>query len=428
MNEWFKKAKLGLFIHYGIYAVKGVAESWSFYNGKISYEDYMAQAEGFSASKLDMKNWAELAEEAGAKYAVFTTKHHDGMALFDTKYSDLNILKKTPVKRDLVAEYVDAFREKGIKIGLYYSLIDWSHPDYPSVYQGGVIPEDKSQCNHFSSPKDGVQDEKRWKNFLEFDRNQLKELLTNYGNVDLLWFDGDWERSAAQWGLPEFKDYLLSFNKDLIINSRLAGYGDYLTPEQGLPVKRPEGEWEFCTTINDSWGYQQDDNHYKSPGQVIRIFVDTITMGGNLLLDIGPREDGSVDERQINVLRELGSFIRENEEAIYNTNAGLPFNYFAGGSTVSEDGKTLYLFVYDIPREAICIKGLCNKIESVKILSTGKELTHDVQGGAAWFNIPGLTWISLTPADCGKYMTVLKVELDSPLTLYSGEGAVISQN
>ncbi len=428
MNEWFKKAKLGLFIHYGIYAVKGVAESWSFYNGKISYEDYMAQAEGFSASKLDMKNWAELAVEAGAKYAVFTTKHHDGMALFDTKYSDLNILKQTPVKRDLVAEYVDAFREKGIKIGLYYSLIDWSHPDYPSVYQGGVIPEDKSQCNHFSSPKDGVQDEKRWENFLEFDRNQLKELLTNYGNVDLLWFDGDWERSAEQWGLPEFKDYLLSFNKDIIINSRLAGYGDYLTPEQGLPVKRPEGEWEFCTTINDSWGYQQDDNHYKSPGQVIRIFVDTITMGGNLLLDIGPREDGSVDERQINVLRELGSFIRENEEAIYNTNAGLPFNYFAGGSTVSEDGKTLYLFVYDIPREAICIKGLCNKIESVKILSTGKELTHDVQGGAAWFNIPGLTWISLTPADCGKYMTVLKVELDSPLTLYSGEGAVISQN
>ena len=273
-----------------------------------------------------------------------------------------------------------------------------------------------------------MQDEKRWKNFLEFDRNQLKELLTNYGNVDLLWFDGDWERSAEQWGLPEFKDYLLSFNKDIIINSRLAGHGDYLTPEQGLPVKRPEGEWEFCTTINDSWGYQQDDNHYKSPGQVIRIFVDTITMGGNLLLDIGPREDGSVDERQINVLRELGSFIRENEEAIYNTNAGLPFNYFAGGSTVSEDGKTLYLFVYDIPREAICIKGLCNKIESVKILSTGKELTHDVQGGAAWFNIPGLTWISLTPADCGKYMTVLKVELDSPLTLYSGEGAVISQN
>lgn len=428
MNEWFKKAKLGIFIHYGIYAVKGVAESWSFYNGKISYEDYMAQAEGFSASKLDMKNWAELAEEAGAKYAVFTTKHHDGMALFDTKYSDLNILKQTPVKRDLVAEYVDAFREKGIKIGLYYSLIDWSHPDYPSVYQGGIVPEDKSQCNHFCSPKDGVQDEKRWENFLEFDRNQLKELLTNYGNVDLLWFDGDWERSAEQWGLPEFKDYLLSFNKDIIINSRLAGYGDYLTPEQGLPVKRPEGEWEFCTTINDSWGYQQDDNHYKSPGQVIRIFVDTITMGGNLLLDIGPREDGSVDERQINVLRELGSFIRENEEAIYDTQAGLPFSYFAGGSTVSEDGKTLYLFVYDIPREAICIKGLCNKIESVKILSTGKELTHDVQGGAAWFNIPGLTWISLNPADCGKYMTVLKVELDSPLALYSGEGAVISQN
>ena len=324
MKEWFKKAKLGLFIHYGIYAVKGVAESWSFYNGQISYEEYMEQAEGFTASRLDMKDWAELAVTAGAKYAVFTTKHHDGMALFDTKYSELNVLKKTPAKRDLVKEYVEAFKEKGIKIGLYYSLIDWSHPDYASVYQGGVIPDDKSLSNLFSSPKDGVQDEERWGKFLEFDKNQLREILTNYGTVDLLWFDGDWERSAGQWGLPEFKEYLLSFNKDIIINSRLAGYGDYLTPEQGLPVKRPKGAWEFCTTINDSWGYQHKDNHYKSAGQVIRLFVDTITMGGNLLLDIGPKEDGTVDERQVEILKTLGSFIKENEEAIYETKAG-PF-------------------------------------------------------------------------------------------------------
>ena len=428
MKEWFKKAKLGLFIHYGIYAVKGVAESWSFYNGQISYEEYMEQAEGFTASRLDMKDWAELAVTAGAKYAVFTTKHHDGMALFDTKYSELNILKKTPAKRDLVKEYVEAFREKDIKIGLYYSLIDWSHPDYASVYQGGVIPEDRSACNPFSSPKDGVQDEEKWSKFLEFDKNQLKELLTNYGTTDLLWFDGDWERSAEQWGLPEFKDYLLSFNKDIIINSRLAGYGDYLTPEQGLPVKRPKGVWEFCTTINDSWGYQHKDNHYKSAGQVIRLFVDTITMGGNLLLDIGPKEDGTVDERQVEILKTLGSFIKENEEAIYETKAGLPYEYFAGGSTLSEDGKTLYLFVYDIPRDGICIRGLCNKIKTAKILGNGKELAHDTYGGAPWFNIPGLTWIFLEPADCGKYMTVLKVEFNEPIELYEGEGAVLSHN
>ena len=382
MKEWFKKAKLGLFIHYGIYAVKGVAESWSFYNGQISYEEYMEQAEGFTASRLDMKDWAELAVTAGAKYAVFTTKHHDGMALFDTKYSELNVLKKTPAKRDLVKGYVEAFKEKGIKIGLYYSLIDWSHPDYASVYQGGDIPEDRSACNPFSSPKDGVQDEERWGKFLEFDKNQLREILTNYGTVDLLWFDGDWERSAGQWGLPEFKDYLLSFNKDIIINSRLAGYGDYLTPEQGLPVKRPKGAWEFCTTINDSWGYQHKDNHYKSAGQVIRLFVDTITMGGNLLLDIGPKEDGTVDERQVEILKPLGSFIKENEEAIYETKAGVPYEYFAGGSTLSEDGKTLYLFVYDIPRDGICIRGLCNKIKTAKILGKGKELAHDTYAGA----------------------------------------------
>lgn len=428
MKEWFKKAKLGLFIHYGIYAVKGVAESWSFYNGRISYEDYMSQAKGFTASKLSMQDWAELASIAGAKYAVFTTKHHDGMALFDTKYSDLNIIKKTSVKRDLVKEYVEAFREKHIKIGLYYSLIDWSHPDYASVYQGGTIPENREECNPFSCPKDGVQNEEKWERFLEFDRNQLKELLTNYGKVDLLWFDGDWERSAEQWGLPEFKDYLLSFDKDIIINSRLAGYGDYLTPEQGLPIKRPNNMWEFCTTINDSWGYQHTDNHYKSSEQVIRLFVDTITMGGNLLLDIGPREDGTVDERQKEVLRELGDFIRENEEAVYKTKAGLPCEYFAGGSTLSEDEKILYLFVYNIPRTGICLKGLCSKIKNVKILSNNKELNYDIYGGAPWLNIPGLTWIFLEPSDCDKYITVLKVELFEPIKLYDGEGTVINHN
>ena len=151
-------------------------------------------------------------------------------------------------------------------------------------------------------------------------------------------------------------------------------------------------------------------------------------MGGNLLLDIGPKEDGTVDERQVEILKTLGSFIKENEEAIYETKAGLPYEYFAGGSTLSEDGKTLYLFVYDIPRDGICIRGLCNKIKTAKILGNGKELAHDTYGGAPWFNIPGLTWIFLEPADCGKYMTVLKVEFNEPIELYEGEGAVLSHN
>lgn len=421
MQEWFHNAKLGLFIHYGIYAVKGISESWSFYNGSIPYDEYMKQLDGFSASQLDMDSWAQLAEDMGARYAVLTTKHHDGVALFNTAYSDLNTVKRTRAARDIVKEYTDSFRKKGIRVGLYYSLIDWSHPDYPSVYQDNKIPEHPEQSNPFSNPLTGKEDEERWQRFLQFDRNQLAELLQNYGKIDLLWFDGDWERSAAQWGLPEFKNYLLSFQKDLIINSRLRGYGDYDTPEQGLPVIPPKRIWEFCMTINDSWGYQGGDNHYKSLHQILRIFTDCISKGGNLLLDIGPREDGTIDERQVTVLKELGAFIRKNAEAVYDTQAGIPLEYFAGSSTLSKDKKTLYLFVAGVPAEGVCIKGLCSKIKSVTCLHTGNPLRWDIYGGAPWHGIPGLTWIFLTAENCSSDMTVVKICFDEAVCLYTPE-------
>ena len=418
MQDWFQNAKLGLFIHYGIYAVNGITESWSFYNGRISYDDYIKQLDGFTASKLDMDSWAQLAADMGAQYAVLTTKHHDGVALFDTAYSDLNTVKRTPAARDIIKEYTDAFRKKGIRIGLYYSLLDWSHPDYASVYQDGVIPEHPEKSNPFCSPLDGKEAPERWQRFVQFNRNQLAELLQNYGAIDLLWFDGDWERSAAQWGLPEFKNYLLSFQKDMIINSRLRGYGDYETPEQGLPVIPPRGPWECCMTINDSWGYQGSDNHYKSLAQILRIFTDCISMGGNLLLDIGPREDGTIDERQVALLNGLGKFVKRNAEAIYGTEAGLPPEHFAGASTLSKDKKTLYLFIAGAPSEGVCLKGLCSKIKAVTCLHNGKALRWDRYGGAPWFDIPGLAWIFLTEEDCASDMTVIKIELDDAVRLY----------
>ena len=422
MQDWFHDAKLGLFIHYGIYAVNGITESWSFYNGRISYDDYMKQLDGFTASKLDMDYWAQLAADMGAQYAVLTTKHHDGVALFDTAYSDLNTVKRTPAARDIIKEYTDAFRKKGIRIGLYYSLLDWSHPDYASVYQDGVIPEHPEKSNPFCSPLDGREDPERWQRFVQFNRNQLAELLQNYGAIDLLWFDGDWERSAAQWGLPEFKNYLLSFQNDMIINSRLRGYGDYETPEQGLPVIPPRGPWECCMTINDSWGYQGSDTHYKSLSQIFRIFTDCIAMGGNLLLDIGPREDGTIDERQVALLNGLGKFVKRNAEAIYGTEAGLPPEHFAGASTLSKDKKTLYLFVAGVPSGGVCIKGLCSDIKSVTCLHNGKALRWDRYGGAPWFDIPGLAWIFLPEEDCASDMTVVKIELDDTVRLYRPDG------
>lgn len=428
MQQWFTDAKLGIFIHYGIYAVKGIAESWSFFNGRISYEDYMSQLDGFTASNFDAEYWADLIEKSGAKYAVLTTKHHDGVALFDTQYSDLNVVKRTPAKRDIVKEFYEAIQKRGIRSGVYFSLIDWSHPDYPSVYEGGVVPEDLSKVNKFHAPTDGVQDEAKWKRFLEFNNNQLRELLTNYGKIDLLWFDGDWERSAEQWNLPEFKHYLQSFNPDIIINSRLQGHGDYKTPEQGIPITRPVGPWEFCTTINSSWGYQHKDNNYKSLKQILRMFVDCISMGGNMLLDIGPMEDGTIPERQVETLLGLGKWIKEHEEAIYGTEDGIMQRYWAGGSTLSKDKKTLYLFVHDTPQESVCLKGLSTPIKRITVLHSGKELTHEVHGGVPWFNIPGTTWINITPEDAHEHITVIKVELEDEIDMYGGSGAVVTHN
>ena len=427
MQEWFKEAKLGIFIHYGIYAVGDVSESWSFHNGNISYEDYMKQCEGFTASKYDPKAWAKLFKQAGAQYVVLTSKHHDGVALFDTKYSDLSVVKKTPAARDLIAPYTEAVRGEGMRVGLYYSLIDWSDPRYRTIYPEGVKPE-ASLKDIYGSPAGGPEDPEKWQEFLQFDRDQLRELLTNYGQVDLLWFDGDWERSAAQWNAPDFREYLHKLNPNILINSRFAGYGDYETPEQGIPLYGPKGEWEFCTTINGSWGYRPSDNDYKSSRQIVRMFCDCITLGGKMLLDVGPKEDGTLDERQVKVLEDLGTFTHDNAEAIYGTGKGLSYNQYLGGSTLSADKKTIYLFVYDKPVEFLCVKGVKTPVKRISVLHTGQELSYMYTGSLPWSGIPGTLWIRADEMELHPMATVIKVELEGEITYNLGHGEVVTNN
>ena len=256
----------------------------------------------------------------------------------------------------------------------------------------------------------------------------MRELMTNYGTVDLLWFDGDWERSANQWKAKEFKEYLQSMNPNVIVNSRLQGYGDYETPEQGIPLHGPEGVWEFCTTINSSWGYRPSDNHYKTSRQVIRMFCDCLTLGGKLLLDVGPKEDGTLDERQVKVLEDLGQFIHDNEEAIYETEKGLSYSQFLGGSTLSADKKTIYLFVYDKPSEFLCVKGVKTPVKKISVLHTGEELTYDYTGSLPWSGIPGTLWIRADKMQMHPLVTVLKVELEGEITYNLGHGEVVTNN
>ncbi len=410
--QWFADAKLGIFIHWGIYAVNPTSESWAFHNKHISHADYMKQIKGFTAKNYKPDYWASLIKSSGARYTVITSKHHDGVALWDTKMNDLSIPKQSPAKRDVLTPFVKALRDRNIKVGLYYSLIDWSYPDYP-----GFLKD--------SSRYDAAEDPVRWGKFLKFCHGQIKELLSLY-NPDLMWFDGDWEHSAGEWRADYIRSLILKSNPNTIINGRLQGYGDYDTPEQNFPVTRPAlPYWELCMTTNDSWGYAADeDTNFKTPYEIISIFADAISLGGNLLLDIGPKEDGTIPKEQEYILQELGTWTNKHSEAIFSTIGGMSLGHFYGPSTLSKDSTTLYLFIPGHANGDITIKGLNSEIKSVSVVGSNTVLDWKLVGKISWSKVPGLVYIHVPEKVNDKYMTVLKVELKSPLSLYVGKGGL----
>ena len=412
--EWFDDAKLGIFIHWGIYAVDGVGESWSFFNKHISHEDYMAQAERFTAERYDPEAWADLIARSGAKYTVITSKHHDGVALWDTGADRKSIPELSPACRDVLTPFVDAVKAKGLKLGLYYSLIDWSHPDYPNFERDGIPRYEISE------------DPARWQRFLDFNNAQLGELIDAY-NPDLWWFDGDWEQSAETWKAAELTAKLRKRNPKVIINSRIQGYGDYGTPEIGVPVVRPADRyWELCYTINDSWGFQHKDVNFKTPQMILKTFVDCISNGGNLLLDIGPREDGTIPSEEVEVLEELGRWTAKHAEAIYGTRAGIPGEHVKAYTSVNAKGDILYIYLTYKPIGPVEIKGLVDNIKSVRVVGDGRELQWKVFNKLSWTDVPGLVEIDVPEAALDPAITVLAVETDGPVKLYRGSGQVMT--
>jgi len=411
--KWFDEARLGIFIHWGIYSVNGIDESWSFYNGYISYPDYMKQLKGFNAKNYNPAEWAKLITESGAKYAVITTKHHDGVALWDTKCGDLDVVKQSPAKTDLIQPFVSELRKNKLKVGLYYSLLDWSHPDYP---------------NKTRTEKRYENDSAKWENFTRFNFCQLNELSSKF-NPDLYWFDGDWEQSAEKWKAAEISEMLKKYNPDVILNSRIQGYGDYATPEQGLPVTRPDSRyWELCMTMNDSWGFQPNDKNYKTPGQVINILAECISKGGNLLLDIGPKADGSIPDEQVAILKELGRWTSKHAEAIYGTQAGIPADHFYGPTALNKTGDILYLFLPYKPIGPIMLKGIKNKINRIYVVGNGTKLNWDIKMKQYWSQVPGIVYIDVPEAVLDEKVTVIAVLLDGKIDLYREKGQVIESN
>lgn len=409
--QWFSDARLGIFIHWGIYSTGKTSESWEFHNKHIAHADYMAQKALFTASQYDPAAWVDLIRASGARYAVITSKHHDGMALWDTRMNNLSTARSTPAGKDVLTPFVNELRKAGLKTGLYYSLIDWSYPDYPGFLR---------DSSRYRIPDDPA----RWNRFLGFCHGQIGELLTQF-NPDLWWFDGDWEHSAEEWQAVKIREMILQRNPAAIINGRLQGYGDYDTPEQNFPVSRPAAaNWELCMTTNDSWGYYLRDSNYKTPYEVITIFADAISMGGNLLLDIGPKADGTIPQEQRYILTELGKWTHKHDEAIFGTLPGMPPGHFYGPSTLAKDSTTLYLFLPGRQTGGIVIKGLMTGIQRIQVVGNDRELKPKIVGKISWSPVPGLVYIDVPESVQDEYMTVLKVTLSGPLRLYRGKGGL----
>lgn len=419
--EWFKDAKFGIFIHWGIYSVNGDGASWPIFNEKISLEEYMKQADSFNAANYDPAAWATLFKDAGARYAVITTKHHDGMALWDTTAGELDVVGKTPAGRDLIDPFADALRDQGLKVGLYFSWLDWANEDYGTL--GKMLKSD--------AKKNVPDSDEAWTRFRDFNDTQLKELC-GY-DPDLLWFDGDWDVSEEYWDMKGMRQKLKSWRPEVILNARMGEYGDYDTPEQGIPFKELDGPWELCMTMCPGWGYseriQSQPHQYIDTPYLVQLLSETVAMGGNLLLNVSPKPDGSLPQWQVDSLKQIGGWLKLNGEAVYGSRAGIHKNHYAGCSTLSKDRKTLYLFVPHKPVNGLMLKGLQNTPAKISILGAPEaKVKLKSAGGAAWNNVPPtrfLSWPDEVEIGLGR---VVKIELDEQIDLYTGQSGKISQN
>lgn len=413
----FLQNRYGMFIHWGLYSISARGE-WMRGNEKMTYEQYKVYFDEFDASRYDPKAWARAAKAAGQKYAVLTTKHHDGFCLFDTKLTDFKATN-TPAGRDLIREYVDAFREEGISVGLYYSIIDWNHDDYPG-YGDRIHPE-----RDLESAKDKPIDFDR---YLEYMHGQVRELLTNYGKIDIMWFDFSYDKMTGEkWKATELIRMIRSIQPDIIIDNRLGGNiraaepeeyaGDFFSPEQIIPpggIVDANGvsiPWEACITLNDNWGYHSGDNAYKSPQQVIRTLVECVSKNGNLLLNVGPDGKGEMTRDSLDVLAEVGEWLRLNGDSIYGCGASELAKPEWGRYT--QKGKKLYAHVFDRGVGPIYFAGLKGKIKKARLLKDGTELKVELPWMAEEYSdIDSGAFISLKGAKLpDERDTVIELEL-----------------
>ncbi|MEG0742543.1 MAG: alpha-L-fucosidase [Clostridia bacterium] len=404
--EWFTNARFGMFIHWGLYAIPARNE-WVRSMERLSVEDYQPFFEEFNPVEYDPKAWARAAKNAGMRYAVLTAKHHDGFCLFDSALTDYKATN-TPAGRDLVREYLDAFRAEGLKVGLYYSLIDWHHPDFP----------------HFGDRQHPMRDNEAYRDYPhQFDRyltylhGQVEELCRDYGKLDLLWFDFSYDELRGEaWKATELVRMIRRYQPDVIIDNRLEasgeGFGsiatdhpseysgDFVSPEQIIPAEGLRGEnglpviWEACVTMNNHWCYCQTDPFFKPADMLVKKLVECVSKGGNLLLNVGPDARGNIPGQSLSILADIGKWMQKNSASIYHCGlAGIPKPDYG---RVTRAGNKLYYHVMEPSIGYLALTGIPRaSVRSVRLLSTGAELPLI----SDWItnNYPELAFVSFGP-------------------------------
>ncbi|MBX2844104.1 MAG: alpha-L-fucosidase [Flammeovirgaceae bacterium] len=377
-REWFQDAKFGMFVHWGVYSVmggggdKGIAE-WIMNQKQIPIKEYEKLPDFFNPLAFDAKEWVSMVKEAGIKYITITSKHHDGFAMYDSKVSDYNIVDQTPYGKDVLKSLKEECDKQGIKLFFYYSQLDWHHPDY--------YPRGRTGGDYTGRPQEG-----NWDKYLQYQNDQLTELLTNYGKVGGIWFDGWWDRKKANWKLEETYKLIHKHQPGALIgnNHHQAPFEgeDFQMFEKDLPGHNTTGfsgeseignlPLETCETINGSWGFNLKDRNDKSIKQLIQYLVKAAGYNSNFLLNVGPMPNGKIQPEHSRLLKEMGKWLEKNGETIYETRGG-PIHAKDWGVSTQKDGK-VYIHILNWNDESLLIQGLSKKVKSAKLFSDKSSL------------------------------------------------------
>ena len=358
--SWWQEARVGMFIHWGVYAVPGRGE-WVMCQEHIPRDEYALLAQAFNPQHYRPNEWVAIARDAGMRYIVLTARHHDGFCMFDSRASDFTSVK-TATRRDLVAEYAEACRSAGMRMGLYYSLVDWR---FPAAMPGQKrLPDDE------------------YLPMVEQAHAQVRELCTNYGKLDILWYDGMHPAGPDLWRSSQLNAMARSLQPGIVINDRSGLPEDFATPENTISPR--EGPWEACHTMNETWGYNRPDRSYKTPCQILYLLLSCVSQGGNLLLNVSPDADGRIPIEQLDILRSVGEWMRVHHKAIHG--GGVATFQAPGLGWTVRAGGTDYLIPIRWHGGTLTF-GWCQKrVRSARLLSTGQEVRVEQKEDRVWLH------------------------------------------